>query len=68
VIDALVYLIILMIVGGVLYYILQRAIAVFGIPPPVAGVVEILALLLFVLAVLGVVFGGVDLGKPIWRD
>lgn len=56
-IDLLLTIIVLAIIGGLIYAILVR----LAVPDPFKWIIEVAFLLICLLVLLGVVFGGVDL-------
>lgn len=66
-IETLIYLIIILIVAGLLFWALQTALAAFPIPQPVRALIQVAFVLVIVLVVLGVLFGGIEVGGPILR-
>ena len=56
-IDLLIYIIVLMIVFGLLFYLVQM----LPLPEPFAMIVRAAVILIAILVVLSVAFGGVDL-------
>jgi hypothetical protein len=62
VIDALVYILILCLIFGVIYYVLQM----LPLPPPFALIVQVILALVMVLFLLDILLGGrwVGLGPP----
>lgn len=63
-IDLLVSLIILLIVGGLVWYL----VTLLPLPAPVKQVINICAILILILLILGVFFGGVDMPHVHFRN
>lgn len=55
-IDALVYLIILLVVGGLLWYL----VTLLPLSPVVKQIIQVLGILVLVLLLIAMLFGGID--------
>ncbi len=62
-IDALIYLIVLMVVGGLIYWL----ITLLPLPQPFKQIIMVAFVLIAILLVLGVFFGGIPV-HPVWRN
>lgn len=65
-IDALLYLLVLLIVAGLLFWAIKAALAAFGAPPQIAALVNIIFVVIVALAVLDLFFGSRTM-VPWWR-
>lgn len=66
-IDALLYLLVFLIVGGLLFWAIKTVCAAFGVPPPIVAVINVVFVIFIVLAILSIFFGGSELPHPVWR-
>ena len=57
-IDTLISLLVLLIVCGLLYWAVMKVIAAFGIPAPIATLIQVVFVVIVVLAILSMFFGG----------
>jgi hypothetical protein len=63
-IEMLVTLLILVLVFGILWYVFT---ALVPLPPPFGMVARAIIALIFVLVLIGILFGGIDLPMARWR-
>ncbi len=54
--DLLLTLVVVLIIGGLLFWAVNKLSGAFGLPPPVVAVIQVVLVIVFVLLVLGLLF------------
>lgn len=67
-IDALLYLLVLLVVAGLLFWAIKTVCGAFGVPPQIVTLVNVVFVVFLVLAILSLFFGATSLPHPVWRN